>query len=303
MVSGEISSTDTLKYNTIAERQTLFVRFMDRFGDFRKNRVAFVGMIIVILVLFIALAAPIIEKYDPLKQNISIRLQPPNMTHILGTDAFGRDMWARIVRGSRVALLVGIIAVGIGVIFGTPIGAISGYYRGRVDMVIMRIMDAFLAFPAILLALAVVAILGSSLFNTMIAIGVIYIPRFARIVRASVLAEREKSYVEAAKTIGESNMSTLFRQILPNSLSPLIVQSTVFIAYAILTEAVLSFLGLGIAPPNPSWGSMLNDARPFIEQSPHLAIVPGLAISITVLGFNLFGDGLRDILDPRLGEQ
>ena len=303
MVSGEISSTDKIQYNTIAERQTLFVRFMDRFGDFRKNRLAFVGMIIVILVLFIALAAPIIEKYDPLKQNISIRLQPPNMTHILGTDAFGRDMWARIVRGSRVALLVGIIAVGIGVIFGTPIGAISGYYRGRVDMVIMRIMDAFLAFPAILLALAVVAILGSSLFNTMIAIGVIYIPRFARIVRASVLAEREKSYVEAAKTIGESNMSTLFRQILPNSLSPLIVQSTVFIAYAILTEAVLSFLGLGIAPPNPSWGSMLNDARPFIEQSPHLAIVPGLAISITVLGFNLFGDGLRDILDPRLGEQ
>jgi peptide/nickel transport system permease protein len=278
-------------------------RFRDRFGDFRKSRLAFVGILIVIVVFAIALLAPLIQIHDPLQQNISNRLQKPDLEHLLGTDHFGRDVWARIVNGARVALLVGIIAVGIGIIFGTPIGAVAGYYRGRVDEVIMRVMDAFLAFPPILLALVVVAILGSSLFNTMIAIGIVYIPRFARVTRGSVLAEREKEYVEAAKMIGEWNLSILFRQILPNTLSPLIVQATVFIAYAILTEAALSFLGLGIAPPNPSWGSMLNEARLFIESDPLMAIIPGLSISITVLGFNLFGDGLRDILDPRLAER
>jgi len=278
-------------------------RFQDRFRDFRKSRLAFVGILIVIVVFAIALLAPLIQIHDPLQQNISNRLQKPDLEHLLGTDHFGRDVWARIVNGARVALLVGIIAVGIGIIFGTPIGAVAGYYRGRVDEVIMRVMDAFLAFPPILLALVVVAILGSSLFNTMIAIGIVYIPRFARVTRGSVLAEREKEYVEAAKMIGEWNLSILFRQILPNTLSPLIVQATVFIAYAILTEAALSFLGLGIAPPNPSWGSMLNEARLFIESDPLMAVIPGLSISITVLGFNLFGDGLRDILDPRLAER
>jgi peptide/nickel transport system permease protein len=303
MVSGDVSYDDDVKRPQRLKWQRLYFLFKDRFGDLLKNRLAFLGMIIVIVVLLIALLAPFIQMYSPVKQNISNRLQTPSREHILGTDHFGRDIWARIVHGARVALMVGIVAVGIGVIFGTPIGAVSGYYRGRLDMVIMRFMDTFLAFPAILLALAVVAILGSSLTNTMIAIGIVYIPRFARVVRGSVLAEREKSYVSASRVVGESHFSTLFRQILPNSLSPLIVQATVFIAYAILTEAALSFLGLGIAPPNPSWGSMLNDARTFIEQAPHLAIIPGLAISITVLGFNLFGDGLRDVLDPRLVER
>jgi len=197
-------------------------------------------------------------------------------------------------------LLVGVIAVGIGVLFGLPIGAIAGYYRGWLDQIIMRAMDALLAVPPILMALVIVAILGGSLFNVMIAIGFVYIPRFARVIRGSVLSEREKEYVEAAKMVGESDASILFRQILPNCLSPLIVQATVFIAYAILTEAALSFLGLGVAPPEPSWGSMLNEARLFIESDPLLAIIPGLSISFTVLGFNLLGDGLRDILDPRL---
>src|SRR4030042_2364308 len=255
-------------------------RFKDRFEDFRKNRLAFVGIIIVTLVVLIAILAPVIQIHDPLEQNIGNRLQKPNIKHIFGTDHFGRDVWARIVKGARVALLVGIIAVGIGILFGTPIGAVAGYYRGRVDEVIMRAMDAFLAIPPILMALVIVAILGSSLCNTMIAIGFVYIPRFARVIRGSVLSEREKEYVEAAKMVGEHNLSILFRQILPNSLSPLIVQATVFIAYAILTEAALSFLGLGIAPPNPSWGSMLNEARLFIESDPFLAIVPGLAVSI-----------------------
>jgi len=278
-------------------------RFQDRFYDFRRNRLALAGIIIVIAVLMVAVFAPLIQMHDPLQQNISNRLQTPNWEHFFGTDHLGRDVWSRIVHGSRVALLVGMIAVGIGIVFGTPIGAISGYYRGKVDEVIMRIMDAVLAFPPILMALVVVTILGSSLFNTMLAIGVNYIPRFARVTRGSVLSEREKEYVEAGRMLGESNLSILFRQILPNTLSPLIVQATVFIAYAILTESALSFLGLGIQPPNPSWGSMLNEAKVFIESDPYLAIIPGLAISITVLGFNLFGDGLRDILDPRLAKR
>ena len=278
-------------------------QFQDRFQDFRKSRLAFLGILIVAFVVIIALLAPLIQIHDPLQQNISIRLQKPSIEHIFGTDQFGRDVWARLVSGTRVALLVAIIAVGIGIILGVPIGAVAGYYRGKVDEVIMRANDAFLAIPPILMALVIVAILGSSLVNTMVAIGIVYIPRFARVMRGSVLVEREKEYVEAARMVGEANLSILFRQILPNSLSPLIVQATVFIAYAILTEAALSFLGLGIAPPNPSWGSMLNEARLFIESDPLLAIVPGLAISITVLGFNLFGDGLRDILDPRLGKR
>jgi peptide/nickel transport system permease protein len=275
----------------------------DRWGDLKRNRLAFLGILIVAAVVVIAVLGPWIEIHDPLKQNLTNRLQSPSREHILGTDQFGRDVWARIVNGARISLLVGIIAVGIGIIVGTPIGAVSGYYRGKVDEVIMRFMDSFLAFPPILLALVVVAILGSSLFHTMIAIGIVYIPRFARVIRGSVLVEREKEYVEAGKMIGESNFSILFRQILPNCMSPLIVQATVFIAYAILTEAALSFLGLGIAPPNPSWGSMLNEAKSFIESNPLLAVIPGLSISLTVLGFNLFGDGLRDILDPRLTEQ
>lgn len=277
--------------------------FQDRLGEFIKSRLAFLGLIIVLLVLVVASLAPWIEIHDPLQQKISNRLQTPNLEHFFGTDHLGRDVWARIIHGARIALMVGIIAVGIGIVFGVPLGAIAGYYRGRIDEVIMRFMDAFLAFPPILLALAVVAMLGSSLGNTMIAIGVVYIPRFARVTRGAVLAEREKEYVEASKMVGEADFSILFRQILPNTLSPMIVQATVFIAYALLTEAALSFLGLGIQPPNPSWGSMLNEARMFIESDPYLAIIPGLAISFTVLGFNLLGDGLRDILDPRLAER
>lgn len=275
-------------------------RIKDRFGEFMKNRLAFVGIVIVTLAIVIAVLAPLIQVYDPLDQNIGDRLQSPTIQHIFGTDQFGRDVWARIVHGARIALLVGTISVGIGILFGLPIGAIAGYYRGWLDELIMRTMDALLAIPPILIALVIVAVLGGSLFNIMIAIGVVYIPRFARVIRGSVLSEREKEYVEAAKMVGEHDLSILFREILPNCLSPLIVQATVFIGYAILTEAALNFLGLGLAPPNPSWGSMLNEARLYIGSDPLLAIIPGLAISITVLGFNLFGDGLRDILDPRL---
>ncbi len=301
MASNRLSSVTSRPFLTRAADR--FALLKDRFSDLRKNRLAFLGVLIVASVIMIAILAPLIQIYHPLEIHPSIRLQKPNLGHILGTDHLGRDVWSRIVNGAKVALLVGVLAVGIGIFLGTPIGAIAGYYRGRVDEVIMRAMDAFLAIPPILMALAVVVILGTGLFNTMIAIGVVYIPRFARVSRGSVLVEREKEYVEAAKMIGESNLSILFRQILPNSLSPLIVQATVFIAYAILTEAMLSFLGLGIEPPYPSWGSMLNEARLYIESDPLLAVIPGLFISITVLGFNILGDGLRDILDPRLAGQ
>ena len=296
-VAGGIAQARRMKWDRVRER------LRDQVDEFTENRLALLGIIIVALVVIVAILAPVIERYDPLQQSIADRLRRPDIGHFFGTDHLGRDVWARIVHGARVSLLVGLIAVGIGIGLGTPIGAISGYYRGTVDEIIMRIMDSLLAFPPILMALVVVTILGPSLFNTMIAIGVTYVPRFARVIRGSVLSEREKEYVEAAKMVGESSLSILFRQILPNSLSPLIVKATVFIAYAILTEAALSFLGLGIQPPNPSWGSMLNESKLFIESDPHLAIVPGLAISITVLGFNLFGDGLRDILDPRLSER
>ena len=273
---------------------------MDLFGDFLKNRLALIGIVVVASVLVIALLAPVIQIYDPLEQNISERLQTPSAQHILGTDHFGRDVWSRIVHGARIALMVGIFSVSLGILFGLPIGAIAGYYRGWLDEVMMRSMDALLAIPPILIALLMVSVLGGGLLNMMIAIGVVYIPRFARVVRGAVLSEREKEYVEAAKMVGEHNLSILFCQILPNCLSPLIVQATIFIGYAILTEAALGFLGLGLAPPNPSWGSMLNEARLYITVAPFLAFIPGMAISITVLGFNLFGDGLRDILDPRL---
>jgi peptide/nickel transport system permease protein len=303
MVSKDITYINMVISSARSKWKDFFIRARDRFKDLIKNRLAILGLIIVVIVSIVAFTAPLIEGYDPLEQNISIRLQLPNNQHILGTDELGRDIWARLVHGTRVCLLVAISSVGIGLIFGIPIGAIAGYYRGSLDMVVMRLMDTLLAFPPILLALGIVATLGSSFFNLVLAIAAGYIPRFSRVIRGSVLAEREKSYVEAGRIIGERNFSILFRQILPNCLSPVIVQATVFLAYAILTEAALSFLGLGTPPPNPSWGSMLNEARPFIESNPHLAIIPGVAISITVLGFNLFGDGLRDILDPRLTEQ
>ena len=258
-----------------------------------ENKLAFLGAILVFLTLISALFSPYLATHDPVKINIRNRLASPSRAHILGTDQLGRDTWSRIVYGARISMIVGFISVSIGGFFGVPLGSLAGYFGGRLDNLIMRFMDALLAFPGLLLAIAIVAVLGTNIFNLMTAIGITIIPVFSRLTRGSVLSEREKEYVEAAKVLGESDLRILFRYILPNTLSPLIVQATVSLAAAILVEAALSFLGLGTPPPTPSWGTMLTDGRDFIGQQPLIAVFPGLAISFAVLGFNLLGDGLR----------
>lgn len=252
------------------------------------------------LMIVSAIFAPLIAPYDPVEQDILSLLQGPSLNHLLGTDELGRDTLSRVIYGSRVSLMVGVIAVSISLIIGSALGLIAGYGRGLIDTVIMQIMDALLAFPTLALALAITAMLGPSLNNTMIAIGITGIPAFARLVRGQVLSLRDLDYVQAAQASGGSNYRIVMQHILPNTMAPIIVQASITIPAAILAEAGLSFLGLGIQPPTPSWGAMLNTARGYIQMSPWLSIVPGVAIFITVLAFNFLGDALRDILDPRL---
>ena len=244
----------------------------------------------------------VIVNYDNvvIKQNLSQRLQAPSAAHWLGTDEFGRDIFARLVHGTRVSLQVGIIAVGISIVIGGILGAIAGYYGGKLDNIIMRIMDIFLAVPSILLAIAIVSALGPSILNLMLAISISSVPSYARIVRASVLSIRDQEFIEAAKAIGASNTRIIFRHIIPNSLAPVIVQATLGVASAILSTAGLSFIGLGIQPPAPEWGSMLSGGRQYLRYAWWVTTFPGVAIMITILSLNLLGDGLRDALDPRL---
>lgn len=265
-----------------------------------QNRLAVVGLTISLLVVLVAILAPLLAPYDPLQLNIVDRLKPPSSAHWFGTDHLGRDILSRSIFGARISLEVGVVAVALGTILGLIAGAIAGYVGGRTDTAIMSLMDAIYAFPAILLALVLVATLGASLVTVMTAIAVVRIPIFARTVRASVLAEREKEYIEAARCLGQRQFWIFVRHILPNILAPLIVVTTTYFATAIVVEASLSFLGLGVPPPAASWGVMLNDGRKYMEAYPHVVIFPGLAISLTVLGFNLLGDGVRDVLDPRL---
>lgn len=274
------------------------------FGDFlrriKKNRAALLGGFIVLLLLFAAFLAPVISPYSPIEKDMPRQLRVPDSRNLLGTDELGRDILSRIIWGSRMTLQVGIISVGIGLVIGVILGAISGYYGGLIDNMIMRMMDVMLAFPSILMAIAIMAILGPGLENAMIAVGIVAVPTYARLVRSLVLSVREMDYVEAAKAIGNGDIRVLFRHVLPNTLAPIIVQSTLGIGNAILEAAALGFLGLGAQRPFPEWGLMLSDGRNFIYNAPHVATFPGLAIMLTVLGFNLLGDGLRDALDPRL---
>ncbi|MBI5300531.1 MAG: ABC transporter permease [Chloroflexi bacterium] len=265
-----------------------------------KNRLALVGIMITAVVIVIAFIAPWVAPYDPLQLNIRDRLQAPSAAHWFGTDHLGRDIFTRVLFGAQISLQVGLVAVFLGSVVGLIAGAAAGYIGKRVDTVIMGLMDAIYAFPAILLALALIAAFGASLVTVMTAIAIVRIPIFARTVRGSVLTEREKEYVQAAQCIGVNPVWILFKHILPNTLAPLIVVTTTYFATAIVVEASLSFLGLGVPPPAASWGVMLNDGRKYMEASPHTVVFPGLAISLTVLGFNLLGDGLRDVLDPRL---
>lgn len=267
-----------------------------------KNKMAMLGLFILIVLVLLALFADVIADYDTvvIKQNLSHRLQGPSAAHWLGTDEFGRDILARLIHGTRVSLKVGILAVGLSIIVGGILGAISGFYGGTIDNIIMRAMDIFLAVPSILLAIAIVSALGPSMINLMIAISVSSVPTYARIVRASVLSIRDQEFIEAARAIGASNTRIIFQHIIPNALAPVIVQGTLGVANAILSIAGLSFIGLGIQPPAPEWGSMLSGGRQYLRYAWWVTTFPGLAIMITILSLNLLGDGLRDALDPRL---
>ncbi len=265
-----------------------------------KNRMGMIGLAVIVANIMIAILAPYIATHDPLKIDVLHQAEKPSAEFVFGTDEFGRDIFSRVIYGTRVALYISSLAVLMAMTLGVITGALAGYYGGWRDNVIMRLMDAVLAFPAILLAIGIMAVLGSNLYTVVIALGVVYVPRFARLVRASVLSLKEKEFVEASRALGNSDLAIIFRQILPNCLAPLIVQTTAFLAYAILVEAILSFLGLGVPPPSPSWGNILSEARDFMLDNPWMTMFPGLAITILVLGFNLLGDALRDVLDPRL---
>lgn len=273
--------------------------FVESLGVILRNRLAALGLLLILLVSFTALGADLLITQNPYEMNLSSRLAGPSAAHLLGTDLFGRDILTRIVLGTRIAMQVSVGAVLLAIVIGVPLGAVSGYAGGRTDTLIMRFIDAVLAFPGRLLAIALVAAMGTSFFTLWLAIGVNSIPGYARIVRGVVLSQKVKEYVEAARMTGESELSILFFQILPNCIGPILILVTLDCAHAITAESSLSFLGLGFPPPSPSWGLMLNEARGYMELAPHVAIFPGLAISLTILGFNLLGDGLRDILDPR----
>lgn len=266
----------------------------------RKNKLAMVGGFIVVFYIAIALLAPLIAPHDPYAIDLVGKLKPPSAEHWMGTDDKGRDVLSRLLYGTRLSMSVGFVAVFIGAFFGIILGLLAGYYGKWVDTVISRVIDVLLAFPGILLSLAIVSALGPSLFNVMIAVGVFSIPVFARIVRGSTLTVKKLEYIDAIRSLGASDFTIIFKHIFPNILSPIIVQATMRLATAILSAAGLSFLGLGAQPPLPEWGAMLSNGRDFLFTAPYLAMFPGLAISTLVLGFNIFGDGLRDALDPRM---
>ena len=268
-----------------------------------RNRLALIGAIIVGSWLLTALLAPYIATHDPYEINIANRLSGPDGDHWLGTDHLGRDSFSRVVFGARTAFQVTIGAVFLGALFGIPIGAIAGFAGRWVDSALMRLMDAIIAFPGRLLAIALVASLGGGLFSLYIALGINSIPSYARIVRGVVLSQKQKEYVEAARMTGESELNILFFEVLPNCLSPLLVRLSLDFGHAILAESSLSFLGLGLPPPTASWGLMLKEVTPFLQLQPMAAFFPGLTISLIILGFNLLGDGLRDVFDPRQYER
>lgn len=267
-----------------------------------RNKMAMLGLAILIVMALGAVFADVIADYDTMvvAQNMKERLQGPSAAHWFGTDEFGRDVFARMLHGSRVSLVVGLISVSVSLCLGGIFGAFAGFYGGRTDNIIMRIMDIFLAVPSILLAMTIVAALGTDLIYVMLAIGISGVPNFARIVRAAVMSVKDQEFVESSRAIGASNVTIIFREVLPNCMAPIIVQATLSVAGAILSTASLSFIGLGVQPPDPEWGAMLSSGRNYLRDAMHITLFPGLAIVITILALNLLGDGLRDALDPRL---
>ncbi len=272
----------------------------DAWKAFRKNKTAMLGVALILFFIIIALLAPLIAPYDYKEQQLIERLQAPSSTHWFGTDDLGRDLFTRVLFGARISLWVGFFSVVGSVVVGTALGILAGYYGKWLDMLISRVFDIVLAFPSILLAIAIVAILGPSLQNALYAIAIVNIPTYGRLVRAKVLSLKTEEYIIAAKAIGMKNGRILISHILPNSMTPIIVQGTLGIAMAIIEAAALGFLGLGAQPPDPEWGKMLSDSRQFIQKAPWTVIFPGISIMLTVLGFNLMGDGLRDAMDPKM---
>jgi len=310
---------ESLETNTTSEKQKDYRSnslFRVTLRSILRQRSAIIGGTILIFLVLVAIFAPLIAPFDPEevligKEDIKKRSDPcihlfgcpeDQPQHILGTDGNVRDVFSRIVFGTRISLFIGFSTVGFAIIVGTLLGAIGGYIGGWVDNLIMRFMDVLLAFPSLLLAIAIVTVMGRGLQNALLAIAIVSIPRYARVIRGSVLSIKEQEYVSASRALGGGHAHILFRRILPNAIPPLIVQGTLGIANAILEAAALSFLGLGAQPPTPEWGTMLGSERNQVFTAPHLVFFPGLAIMITVLSFNLLGDGLRDAIDPRLKE-
>ena len=266
---------------------------------FLRHRSAMVGVAILLVLIVAAIAAPALAPFDPLKQNLRQALAPPGAEHLLGTDEFGRDILSRILYGARISLRVGVMVVALSGTIGVVLGMVAGYYEGQIDAVISRALDVLLAFPSLLLAIAIITVLGPSLINALFAIAIAQVPRYARVTRGVTLAQKQRDYVDAARALGGSSPRIMFGHLLPNVIAPVVVLASLGVATAILTTASLSFLGLGAQPPEPEWGAMLSTGRSYMRQAWWITLFPGLAIMVTVLAINLFGDGLRDILDPK----
>lgn len=276
------------------------IRGSPTFRRFVRNRAAVAGGIALVVLVALSWLGPLFIRTDVASTDLGVRLQPPSRTHWFGTDELGRDLFARIIYGGRLSLSIGLVSVSLGILGGVPLGIVAAYYGGWTDMVLMRVVDVMLSFPAILLAIVVVTVLGPGLYNTMVAIGIAQMPVYARIVRGVALSVREEEYILAARSLGMGDSRIIIRHLLPNCLPPLIVQTSLLIASAILSAAYLGFLGLGAQPPLPEWGTMLSKGRIYLRTAPHVVLIPGLATILSVLSFNLVGDGLREALDPRL---
>jgi len=291
MTIGE--KTEYVQVRSVGELHLVWYRF-------KRNRLALAGLVALAAFIASASLAPIISPYDPLKMNLENNLALPSQDYFLGTDELGRDILSRIIHGAQISLIIGLVSVGVAFAIGVPSGAVAAYKGGWSDSLVMRLMDILLSFPPILLAIVVITALGPGLFNAMIAVGISLVPIYARLTRGMVLHFKEQEFVEAARMVGASDIRILFRHIMPNCMAPIIVQSTLNIASAILSAAALGFLGLGAQPPTPEWGAMLSKGRVYLRAAPHISTFPGIAIMLTVLAFNMVGDGLRDALDPRM---